>query len=113
MSITQIIHPQSNARFSPHRSQQPYILCTGDTANVPVTLTGSGPWKLDYEIMFGNSKTRYSVDRIDDGTGFSITTPSLTRGGHYVIGLTGKALETSDEWGLGWNLWRPCSVSSC
>lgn len=95
MSITQIIHPQSNARFTSSRPS-PFILCTGDVAHVPVTLTGSGPWKLEYEIMFGNQKTRYAVDHIDGSGGgngngeYVIATPPLNRGGQYVIGLTGK-----------------------
>ncbi|KAJ3379442.1 hypothetical protein HDU84_006688 [Entophlyctis sp. JEL0112] len=111
-SITQIIHPQSEARFAPNTPQR-LTKCIGDTVSLPVSLHGSGPWVLSYEIAFENRKERFSVsvgagdggdpEEVTDGEGeaaVEIVTPVFDAPGVYVVDL----IEITDSNGCSWLL---------
>ncbi|TPX68155.1 hypothetical protein CcCBS67573_g07267 [Chytriomyces confervae] len=104
VSITQIIHPQSEARFT---NPQKLTRCIGDSATLPVTLNGSGPWLLTYEIIFENKKERISVDakvNADGGVGkIDLVTPNFESAGSYVVDL----IEITDANGCSWLLETP------
>ncbi|KAI8622475.1 hypothetical protein BC830DRAFT_1162930 [Chytriomyces sp. MP71] len=101
VSITQIIHPQSEARFA---NPAKLTRCTGDSATLPVTLMGSGPWRLTYEIIFENRKDRFSVTAEGDESGhIDIITPEFDEAGVYVVDL----IEITDANGCSWLLETP------
>ncbi|KAI9345301.1 hypothetical protein BDR26DRAFT_856705 [Obelidium mucronatum] len=101
VSITQIIHPQSEARFA---NPQKLTRCMGDTATLPVTLIGSGPWRLTYEIIFENKKERITMDAAPkSGNNIEIVTPKFAAAGSYVVDL----IEITDANGCSWLLETP------
>ncbi|KAJ3287607.1 hypothetical protein HDU79_005558 [Rhizoclosmatium sp. JEL0117] len=99
VSITQIIHPQSEARFT---NPQKLTRCIGDSATLPVTLSGSGPWKLTYEIIFETHKERVTLDRVEKSH-LEIETPKFAAAGSYVVDL----IEITDANGCSWLLETP------
>ncbi|KAJ3139796.1 hypothetical protein HK100_010973 [Physocladia obscura] len=99
VSITQIIHPQSEARFT--NPEQKLTKCIGDSATLPVTLIGSGPWRLTYEIIFENRKERISVEASGNERGsIDIVTPNFEAAGSYVVDL----IEITDANECSWLL---------
>ena len=82
--ITQIIHPQSEARFEHGNSR--FIRCVGDAVELDVSLSGSGPWTVAYEIVFESKKSQFLQSDIKDSR-FQIKSPPFEKPGAYVIDL--------------------------
>ncbi|KAJ3197361.1 hypothetical protein HK101_004237 [Irineochytrium annulatum] len=92
VTVTQIIHPQSDARFDgPNR----YVACSGDLVELFVALSGSGPWTLRYELMFESSKQQFVRKRITEDQ-VRIATPHLENPGTYILDLIGQAIFQRD-----------------
>ncbi|KAJ3044710.1 hypothetical protein HDV00_001114 [Rhizophlyctis rosea] len=82
--FTQKIHPHSNAYFT---GPLHITRCLNSTVELPVTLEGSGPWELNYEIMGGGEKRRISVE-VRDQPNYTIKLPVFEKAGRYAVDLT-------------------------
>lgn len=68
--------------------------CSGDSVGLNVNFQGTAPFKLTYEIIQPNSRSRmFTEDRIE-GESTQIVTPPLTTGGRYTISL--KSVEDAN-----------------
>ncbi|KAJ3333965.1 hypothetical protein HDU76_000097 [Blyttiomyces sp. JEL0837] len=83
MSITQIIHPQSEARFQKYDR---IVRCPKDTVQLEILLSGIGPWTVSYEIMLESVKQKYVETGITESK-LVIETPPLEVPGTYVVDL--------------------------
>ncbi|RKO94765.1 hypothetical protein BDK51DRAFT_33729, partial [Blyttiomyces helicus] len=84
LTFTQIIHPQSNARFL---RPQKMIRCLGDAAELVVALDGNGPWTLKYDITSDTGARSYVKEGIVDPN-VVIEVNDLERAGNYMVDLT-------------------------
>lgn len=85
-SVNQVVHPHSSAQFRDSSKLQ-RIVCIGDAVEYEVEVSGSGPWKLEYEKVFSGKSERFNItigphDKI---ARFSIE--MLKTSGIYLIGL--------------------------
>ncbi|KAJ2997072.1 hypothetical protein HDV02_005886 [Globomyces sp. JEL0801] len=91
-TVTQIIHPTSTAKFIlPNYSRDsPYqfVKCIGDSLDLEVSVEGTGPWVVSYEITMESTIDRVShkVDAAEKG--FTIPIKNLSKGGIYSVILT-------------------------
>lgn len=61
--------------------------CLGQSLTLPVKLLGEGPWDLDYELVQGSKRKRFTAH--SDTDTYSIVTPEFLGGGKQSIVLTG------------------------
>ncbi|KAF3927152.1 hypothetical protein ABW20_dc0101264 [Dactylellina cionopaga] len=61
--------------------------CIGESATFTVDMQGSGPWNLEYELVFAGKRTKFQDVNIT-ATPHLITTPKLVSGGDYALVLT-------------------------
>ncbi|EEB06780.1 nucleoporin Pom152 [Schizosaccharomyces japonicus yFS275] len=60
--------------------------CIGDSLDIPVTLSGSAPWKLEYEILRDNKREKVHILESNNPK-CVIHTPSLKYGSQYTVAL--------------------------
>jgi nucleoporin POM152 len=81
----QSVRPTAWARFA---SNQPQLnACIGEPVSFDVYLSGEGPWILEYDLVHGGKRKKHKVKDITDSI-FTLTTPSLVKGGQHALTLT-------------------------
>ncbi|EPY51636.1 nucleoporin Pom152 [Schizosaccharomyces cryophilus OY26] len=106
-SKEQTVFPLADAAFEENMNGEMSSIvkscCIGDTMKIPVSLVGSSPWKLEYEILRNNK--RESIQVVESKSQrYIIETPALIHGSQYTITLVSvedangckRALNTAD-----------------
>jgi nucleoporin POM152 len=83
--LKQDIKPPASANF--HGDNRLINACLGQPVSVQVKLHGQGPWDLDYELVHGGKRKKYSVHTEDELQ--TIELPGQSEGGIYSVILTG------------------------
>lgn len=94
IGLTQIIHPQSSAKFKSLPHGKTTTICIGDTIDLNLELSGSGPWTISYEIQ-SDSKQSHTLNSADS---ISTISHSFEKSGTYVFDLT----DITDGNGCSW-----------
>lgn len=79
-SIKQVVHPQPDAKFT-GSARSSLRTCVGDDIELPVELSGTGPFVLTWAL----SNQTYT-DTIT-GNRHIIHVPRLSKAGHHVVSL--------------------------
>ena len=74
---------KSNLSPSPHSQIR---ACVEDKVTAEVEFEGIGPWKLEYEIVYGDVRKSFTVDNIKENR-YEISSPVLSTGGRHLISL--------------------------
>lgn len=82
--IKQDIKPAADAAFSDNRKS--IRVCLGEPVSMPVRFQGEGPWDLDYEIVHGGKRKKFSIHSEAEVT--MVDLPEQSEGGRYAIVLT-------------------------
>lgn len=84
-STTQNVFPASEVKFitSPHSQIR---ACVEEKVTAEVEFEGIGPWKLEYEIVYGDVREPFTVENIKDNR-YEISSPVLSTGGRHLISL--------------------------
>ncbi|CAA22435.1 nucleoporin, transmembrane ring glycoprotein subunit Pom152 [Schizosaccharomyces pombe] len=86
----QTVFPLADASFEERRNGDLSTVvktsCIGDTMSLPVLLTGSAPWTLEYEIFRNNKREESHVVESKDPR-YILEVPMLVHGSQYTITL--------------------------
>ncbi|KAI9788707.1 MAG: hypothetical protein M1835_002139 [Candelina submexicana] len=83
--LEQDVKPPASAHFLDLNSRM--TACIEEPVSVNVKLQGEGPWALDYELVHGGRRSKYSIKEIESDT-CTIMTDKLIDGGEYSLALT-------------------------
>ena len=85
LTVEQDIKPTAWARFA---NNQPDIdACIREPVSLDVHLSGEAPWTLEFDIVQGGKRRKHKIPDITDNV-FTLTTPSLEKGGQHALTLT-------------------------
>ena len=85
LKLEQDVRPTAWARFtssSPRKSA-----CFQEPVSFDINLTGEAPWILEYDIVHDGKRQKYKIKDITTDL-YTLTTPSLIKGGQYSLTLT-------------------------
>jgi nucleoporin POM152 len=82
--LDQDVRPPASATFAD--GSGPIKSCLDQAAVLNVKLVGEGPWDLEYELVHGGKRKKFSVRSENDL--YTIATPPLSEGGEHSIVLT-------------------------
>ncbi|OAP58643.1 hypothetical protein AYL99_07733 [Fonsecaea erecta] len=83
--LKQDMKPPAFAMF--HGDNRDIKACLGSPVSIPVTLTGQGPWDLDYELVHGGKRKKHHIHSEEELC--MIELAPLAEGGSYSVVLTG------------------------
>jgi nucleoporin POM152 len=86
--LEQDVKPSASA-FLDHSqiSKETKNVCLGEPAIYPIILTGDAPWTVEYEIIHGKSRKKFSLKDLTDPK-VNIEATDLKEGGEYTLALT-------------------------
>ena len=84
LSLEQDLKPSASATFI--NAGKPKVICIDEAAKFEVSLRGEAPFTLEYELVHGGKRQKYSVDKIEKPI-VEISTAPLTDGGDYTLAL--------------------------
>ena len=82
--LTQNVRPPASAVFVPGAGT--LKACLDQPVSIDVKLLGESPWDLEYELVHGSKRKRFSIH--SEKEIYSITTPNLSDGGQHSLVLT-------------------------
>lgn len=82
--LNQKVKPAASAHFV--NAQRKKITCIDEATAFDVALQGEGPFGIEYELVHGGKRVKYSRNNIMENT-YQITTERLRDGGDYTLAL--------------------------
>ncbi len=83
-SLEQDVKPSAFARFAGSGTRQ--IKCIEDAASFDVALSGQGPFDVEYELVHGGRRKKYTLENVASNN-VQIRTEPLMDGGEYTLAL--------------------------
>lgn len=83
--LEQVVKPAASAKLS--HSTNVINACLDDHVEVDVRLNGDPPFNLEWETIHDGKRKTERASNLEDTT-FKIKTPSLTKGGEYILALS-------------------------
>ncbi|ORX43789.1 hypothetical protein BCR36DRAFT_360594 [Piromyces finnis] len=78
------VHPPSDAIFL--KTDKIYS-CVGETVTLPIRLSGTGPWSLTYDILYGRIRTSKTISNISSSN-YDLITEKFDQSGSYSYELS-------------------------
>jgi len=73
------VHPPSDAIFL---NTEKIYSCVGETVTLPIKLSGTGPWSLTYNILYGRVRTSKTISNISTFN-YNLVTEKFDQSGSY------------------------------
>jgi hypothetical protein len=73
------VHPPSDATFLGNNK---LYSCVGETVTLPIRLSGTGPWSLTYDILYGRVRTSKTISNISSFD-YNLVTEQFDKSGSY------------------------------
>lgn len=83
--FSQDVRPAANAYIA--QAQQSISACLDSTIDVDVAFAGDPPFSLEWEMVYDGKRKMEKITGLESNR-HTITTPPLTKGGDYILGLS-------------------------
>jgi nucleoporin POM152 len=82
-ALSQDVRPAASAYLTADKKVD---ICLGESPHFSVQLIGEPPWKLEYEVIHGKSRQKFSQDNITESP-YRVSLPPQKAGGEYSVSL--------------------------